>query len=147
MCGLTACFSYGPREFLLSAAELLRSREAMVSRGPDGSGLWISPDGRVGLAHRRLSIIDLSETGNQPMATDDGVLRVVFNGEIYNYHELRSGLEKNGFRFRSTSDTEVLLISMRIRAWICSRICAACMPSHFGTKTDGGFFLARDPSG
>ncbi len=109
MCGLTACFSYGPREFLLSAAELLRSREAMVSRGPDGSGLWISPDGRVGLAHRRLSIIDLSETGNQPMATDDGVLRVVFNGEIYNYHELRSGLEKNGFRFRSTSDTEVLL--------------------------------------
>ena len=87
----------------------MKIREAMRPRGPDGAGLWLSPDKRLALAHRRLSIIDLSEAGIQPMATPDQSVRVVFNGEIYNYRELRNGLEHRGHRFQSQSDTEVLL--------------------------------------
>jgi asparagine synthase (glutamine-hydrolysing) len=81
----------------------------MASRGPDGCGEWFSPDGRVGLGHRRLAIIDLSDTGAQPMVSADGTRVIVFNGEIYNYHELRSLLPDGGTGLRSTSDTEVLL--------------------------------------
>ena len=81
----------------------------MASRGPDGSGEWFSPDGRVGLAHRRLAIIDLSATGAQPMVSTDGSRVIVFNGEIYNYRELCSLLPDGGAGLRSSSDTEVLL--------------------------------------
>ena len=70
---------------------------------------WLGADGRVGLAHRRLAIIDLAPSGNQPMEDGEGRLRVTFNGEIYNYRELRRHLEARGYRFRSQSDTEVLL--------------------------------------
>ena len=84
-------------------------RERMEARGPDGSGLWISHDRRVGLAHRRLAVIDLSERGAQPMASADGALTITFNGEIYNYRALRAELEAKGHVFRTESDTEVLL--------------------------------------
>jgi len=84
-------------------------RDYMASRGPDRSGEWYSADGRVGFGHRRLSVIDLSSRGAQPMQTADGRLVVTFNGEIYNYRALRSGLEAKGYAFRSNSDTEVLL--------------------------------------
>lgn len=87
----------------------MKIREAMRPRGPDGAGLWLSADQRLALAHRRLSIIDLSQAGGQPMATADQAVRVVFNGEIYNYRELRNRLEHRGHRFQSQSDTEVLL--------------------------------------
>lgn len=79
----------------------------MAARGPDGSGGWTH--GRVALGHRRLSIIDLSERGSQPMVDDELGLTVTFNGCIYNHHELRAELRSHGYRFRSTSDTEVLL--------------------------------------
>ena len=72
-------------------------------------GEWYSPDERVGFGHRRLTIIDLSERGAQPMASADGKLVVTFNGEIYNYRQLRSSLEARGYQFRSQTDTEVLL--------------------------------------
>src|SRR5439155_8206043 len=108
MCGIAAIFSYrgGP---LVAESELLAIRDRMTSRGPDGAGIWISKDRLVGLAHRRLSIIDLWPAGAQPMFDDAGVFGITFNGEIYNYRELRSELINKGFRFRSTSDTEVLL--------------------------------------
>ena len=89
--------------------ELDRIRDAMASRGPDGKGAWVSPDRRVGLAHRRLAIIDLSDAAAQPMASADGRRVITFNGEIYNYRELRAVLEGKGYRFRTGTDTEVLL--------------------------------------
>ncbi|MDP2046113.1 MAG: asparagine synthase (glutamine-hydrolyzing) [Deltaproteobacteria bacterium] len=109
MCGIVGIFAYHNSAPPVEAAEAVKIREAMRPRGPDGAGLWLSPDKRLALAHRRLSIIDLSEAGIQPMATPDQSIRVVFNGEIYNYRELRNGLEHQGHRFQSQSDTEVLL--------------------------------------
>src|SRR5512147_1076152 len=80
---------------------------AMAQRGPYNE--WIFSDGGVGLGMRRLSIIDLSPAGHQPMAGEDDQVQVVFNGEIYNYLDLRSRLEKQGHVFRSRTDTEVLV--------------------------------------
>ncbi len=109
MCGIAGIFAYHNSAPPIDVEETLKIREAMRPRGPDGAGLWISQDKRVALAHRRLSIIDLSEAGAQPMGTPDQSVWVVFNGEIYNYRELRHGLENRGHRFHSQSDTEVLL--------------------------------------
>ncbi len=85
-------------------------RDRMVHRGPDGAGVWAAADGSVGLAHRRLAIVDLSEAAAQPMENETGSVRVVFNGEIYNHAQLRPELERAGHRFRTDhSDTEVIL--------------------------------------
>jgi asparagine synthase (glutamine-hydrolysing) len=113
MCGICAIWAYRPAVAPVARTELLAMREAMANRGPDGAGLWVSEDQRIGMAHRRLSILDLSEAGAQPMATPDGRLRVVFNGEIYNYRELRRNLQSQGHRFHSDSDTEILLYAYR----------------------------------
>lgn len=83
--------------------------EAMTHRGPDAEGFWVSSDQRCMLGHRRLAIIDLDSRSNQPMLTGDERYAIVFNGEIYNYKELRRELESCGLRFRTESDTEVLL--------------------------------------
>ena len=82
---------------------------ALVHRGPDGRGCWLSSDRDALLVHRRLAIIDPGPDGAQPMATDDGRWRIVFNGEVYNYRQLRRELESSGERFHTASDTEVLL--------------------------------------
>jgi asparagine synthase (glutamine-hydrolysing) len=88
---------------------LKRMQAALRHRGPDDSGLWQSNDRRVGLAHNRLAIIDLSPTGHQPMCDPSNGVVVVYNGEIYNYRELRRDLEARDHRFVGSSDTEVLL--------------------------------------
>jgi asparagine synthase (glutamine-hydrolysing) len=112
MCGIAGLLVYGDAE-PVRKEELLGLRDAQRHRGPDDEGLWIADDGRTGLGHRRLTIVDLSPLGHQPMATEDGRLRVVYNGEIYNFRALRSELEGRGHRFRSSSDTEVLLHGYR----------------------------------
>ena len=109
MCGVVGIFAYAHDAAPVDVGNLERVREFMSARGPDGKGSWLSPDGRIGLAHRRLAIIDLSDAAAQPMASADGAYRIVFNGEIYNYKELRNWLEGKGYRFVSGSDTEVLL--------------------------------------
>ena len=109
MCGIAGIFAYDPRAGQVDRAELRAVRDAMRRRGPDGSGEWFSADGRVGLGHRRLSIIDLSDAAAQPMVRDGGTYAIVFNGEIYNFRELRARLEAEGRRFVTSSDTEVLL--------------------------------------
>ena len=90
-------------------------RDCMQHRGPDDAGEWWSDDGCVGLAHRRLSILELSALGHQPMCTEDKAFAIVFNGEIYNFASLKAELEGRGHRFRSHSDTEVILEAYR--AW------------------------------
>jgi asparagine synthase (glutamine-hydrolysing) len=106
VCGIAGAINWGDRETVLAMTE------ALAHRGPDDQGLW---EGRtsdgvwVGLGHRRLSIIDLSPAGHQPMSNEDGRFWVVFNGEIYNFQELRKELLQKGHRFRSNSDTEVIL--------------------------------------
>ncbi|HEY9018937.1 asparagine synthase (glutamine-hydrolyzing) [Thiomicrospira sp.] len=82
-------------------------------RGPDGEGVWLAPDGFLGLAHNRLAVLDLTELGGQPMSSTDGRFVVVFNGEIYNYQELQRELNTLGADFRSHSDTEVIIEAFR----------------------------------
>ncbi|HEX2122088.1 MAG TPA: asparagine synthase (glutamine-hydrolyzing), partial [Thermoanaerobaculia bacterium] len=107
MCGINGIFAYRDTAPGVDAEELIRSRECMRARGPDAADVWVSSDGRVGLGHRRLAIIDLSPGGAQPMRRGERV--IIFNGEIYNYRELRARLEAGGRTFTSHSDTEVLL--------------------------------------
>src|ERR1700758_4814255 len=106
MCGVNGIFAYHSASSAPGEAELLATRDAMRARGPDGEGVWWSSDRRCGLGHRRLSIIDLSNRAAQPMTSEDGRFVIVFNGEIYNYPELRTELETEGAVFRTTSDTE-----------------------------------------
>ncbi|ACJ01368.1 asparagine synthase (glutamine-hydrolyzing) [Rhodospirillum centenum] len=109
MCGIAAVFAYDPAASRVSEVELEAITDAMAARGPDGQGVWRHPDGRIGMGHRRLAIIDLSDAGRQPMASADGRLHLVFNGEIYNHQDLRAELIDAGVVLRSRSDTEVLL--------------------------------------
>jgi len=109
MCGINGIVSVGPAAPAIDREELLRTREAMTSRGPDAAGAWVSADGRVGLASRRLAILDLSPAGAQPMAGAGGSVQLVVNGEIYNFRQLRAELEAEGCRIRSSGDTEVVL--------------------------------------
>ena len=109
MCGIAGIYAYSASAPSVDRAEARSIRDHMAARGPDGQGEWFSDDGRLALGHRRLAIIDLSEGGAQPMQSADGQLVITFNGEIYNYRELRRQLEGLGHVFRSDSDTEVLL--------------------------------------
>ncbi|MDP6981160.1 MAG: asparagine synthase (glutamine-hydrolyzing) [Myxococcota bacterium] len=112
MCGIDGIIVYGEGPPVTREA-LVAMGDAQRHRGPDDEGQWISPDGRTGLGHRRLSIVDLSPSGHQPMSTRDGRYHIVFNGEIYNYQALRRELEAAGHVFESTSDTETLLHGYR----------------------------------
>lgn len=105
MCGIVGSYWYGGGEADRDLAA--RQAEALRHRGPDDGGLWC--EGAVALGHRRLSIVDPSPTGHQPMANEDGTVVVAYNGEIYNWPETAPALRAAGHRFRGTSDTEMLL--------------------------------------
>jgi asparagine synthase (glutamine-hydrolysing) len=110
MCGIAGLvYGAGARRRVPAASVAAAMASTLSHRGPDDTGAWGSDDGIVGLAHRRLSIVDLSPLGHNPMSGDDGRLWITFNGEIYNFRELRQELEGAGHRFRSQTDTEVLL--------------------------------------
>ncbi|MGZ7078910.1 MAG: asparagine synthetase B family protein, partial [Thermoanaerobaculia bacterium] len=145
MCGINAIFAYAAGAPPVDQNELLATRECMRSRGPDAADFWLSPDGRVGLGHRRLAIIDLSPGGAQPMHRGENA--IIFNGEIYNYRELRADLESRGVKFSSQSDTEVLLR-------LFEREGPAMLPKLRGMfaialwdERTRRMFLARDPYG
>lgn len=106
MCGIAGKISLSSKD--ISIQEIETMNDAIKHRGPDDGGVYISPDCKVGLGHRRLSIIDLSPLGHQPMRSLDRY-EIVFNGEIYNFQEKRRELEKDGYTFTSHSDTEVIL--------------------------------------
>lgn len=118
MCGVVAIYGYSPQAPAVDPREVVAIRDHMTSRGPDGEGSWFSPDGRVGLGHRRLAIIGLGEQGAQPMVlerrcrqplSEDASVVVSYNGEIYNHVALRRELEARGHDIRTHCDTEVIL--------------------------------------
>lgn len=106
MCGIAGIFSFQP-SVSVTAVQIKKMTDAIRHRGPDDEGIYI--DQQIGLGHRRLSIIDLSPDGHQPMIGPDGSTQIIYNGELYNYLELRAELKKNGHLFKSQSDTEVIL--------------------------------------
>jgi asparagine synthase (glutamine-hydrolysing) len=147
MCGVAGIFAYHYAAPEVRRAELGAISDRMAARGPDGRGEWFSPDGRVALGHRRLSIIDLSDRAAQPMQSADGALVISYNGEIYNHAELRRELERGGCVFRTTSDTEVIL-------HMYAREGTAMLPRLRGMFAfalwdlrKGAVLLARDPMG
>ncbi|MBI4122984.1 MAG: asparagine synthase (glutamine-hydrolyzing) [Parcubacteria group bacterium] len=108
MCGIVGIFDARQRSFLEESV-LSRMAECLSHRGPDDRGVFVSQEHGIGLGHTRLAIIDLSSLGHQPMANKTKTLWIAFNGEIYNFQEVRSELEKRGRKFKSASDTEVIL--------------------------------------
>jgi asparagine synthase (glutamine-hydrolysing) len=107
MCGIAGIFRFSSK--VVNASEIKSLTDIIAHRGPDGEGCWIHPQQFLGLGHRRLSILDLSDQGAQPMHYADGRLTITFNGEIFNFLELRQELKQKGYSFHSDSDTEVLL--------------------------------------
>jgi len=105
MCGICGVMHFSGER--VEPGTLRAMTDAISHRGPDGEGVYVG--GPIGLGHRRLAIIDLSEAGAQPMHSADGRYSITYNGEVYNFKELRRELEELGCRFKSTSDTEVVL--------------------------------------
>ncbi|PKL46604.1 MAG: asparagine synthase (glutamine-hydrolyzing) [Candidatus Riflebacteria bacterium HGW-Riflebacteria-2] len=144
MCGIYGQTGKAP---FADTRALCSARDTMLHRGPDAAGEWLSSDRQVFLAHRRLSILDLSELANQPMSDASGQFVIVFNGEIYNYLDIRNELVELGYSFRSQSDTEVVLQSYR--QW--GRDCVSRFNGMFAFAiydcSRQEIFLARDRAG
>jgi asparagine synthase (glutamine-hydrolysing) len=142
MCGIAGMLAEPGR---LADSRLLRAMTGILAhRGPDGDGHH--EDGRVGLGHRRLSIIDLA-TGEQPMSNDDASLWITFNGEIYNYRELRRELESRGYRFRTASDTEVIIKAYEAFGPDCVQRLRGMFAFAMWDARRRRLFLARDRAG
>jgi asparagine synthase (glutamine-hydrolysing) len=147
MCGINGIFAYHASAPAVLPEELIAVRDAMMARGPDGAGEWISAGKRIALGHRRLAILDLSEAGAQPMATVDGSLRITFNGEIYNYQSIRQRLIANGVVFQSHTDTEVLLHLYAEKGPAMLDDLRGMYAFAIWDATRQRMFLARDPFG
>ena len=144
MCGIVGIVGATPTQ---DRRWLSIGRDAMTHRGPDDAGEWWSPDGRVGLAHRRLAIVDLSAGGHQPMHDAAGNLTLVFNGEIYNFRDLKAELIAKGHRFYSSSDTEVILASYREWGYSCLEHFNGTFALALYDAQRKVMFLARDRAG
>jgi len=144
MCGISGKLYFDPARPV--ERELLERMNAVLAhRGPDDAGVYCQ--GAVGLAHRRLSIIDLSPAGHQPMSNEDGTIWIVFNGEIYNFQELRSRLAGGGHRFRSHTDTEVILHLYEERGVGCLESLRGMFAFAIWDAPRRQLFLARDRLG
>jgi asparagine synthase (glutamine-hydrolysing) len=121
--------------------------DSLTHRGPDAGGQWWSNDGRVGFGHRRLSIIDLSDRASQPMQSFNNELTIVFNGEIYNFKDLRRRLIGLGYRFNSLSDTEVVLNAYAEWGYGCVNRLNGMFTFSIFDKKDNSIFVARDRAG
>lgn len=149
MCGIAGLFQ--PNGRMLHREHLREFAEEMANviahRGPDGSGVWVDERARCALSHRRLSIIDTSDAASQPFRSGDARWQLSFNGEIYNYRDIRARLERQGCRFRSRSDTEVLIEALAF--WgpeVIRDLDGMFAFAAFDTQT-GKLILARDPFG
>ena len=145
MCGIAGIFHHARRAEVRE--ETLRAMAATIlHRGPDDEGFHREPDGRLGLAFRRLSIVDLAG-GHQPMSTEDGRYWIVFNGEIYNHAELRRELEAGGRRFRTRCDTEVILAAYAEYGADCVTRFQGMFAFAIWDREARSLFLARDRVG
>lgn len=144
MCGIIGIAATRP---IGERAWLVAGRDAMAHRGPNDAGIYWSEDGRVGMGHRRLSIIDLSSAGHQPMTSLERTIVITFNGEIYNYRELKLSLENAGHKFRSSSDTEVILAAYKEWGRDCVKKFNGMFAFAIFDIAHNRLFLARDRAG
>lgn len=145
MCGIAGIYKFNSEAVYVD--ELRRMTNAIAHRGPDGEGHWLDDNKCVGFGHRRLSIIDLSENGKQPMHYAEGRYTIVFNGEIYNYLEIKEQLLNKGYRFRSDSDTEVLMALYDQKKENCLEDLDGMFAFVIWDETEKKLFCARDRFG
>jgi len=144
MCGIVGKYNF--LTGALVSADLIKAMcDKIIYRGPDDGGVYT--DGCIGLGHRRLSIIDLSELGHQPMASDDDMLWITFNGEIYNFQTLRGDLIAKGWRFKSNTDTEVILYLYQEYGEECLKYLRGMFAFAIWDRRKSLLFLARDRIG
>ncbi len=117
MCGIVGCVSFENSGFRFDEPYIVRMRDTLAHRGPDSAGVWVSHDRRVGLGHRRLSIIDLSDSASQPMSNEDDRIWISFNGEIYNHQQIRRELEELGVHNWKTSHSDTEMIVHAFETW------------------------------
>src|SRR5215472_6558390 len=144
MCGVTGIFHYAEPDRPADRAALVRMTRALRHRGPDDEGFFL--DGPVGLGHRRLSIVDLSVTGKQPMHSSDGCV-ISYNGETYDHVRQRPRLEARGVQFRGTADTETVLHLVRLLGPGALAAVAGIFAFAFWDAPHKRLLLARDPLG
>ncbi len=144
MCGITGLLHFDPNR-PVHAEQIDSMNERLLHRGPDADGHWVR--GAVGLGHRRLSIIDLSEAASQPMTNEDGSIVLVVNGEIYNFQSLRTELQNAGHRFRSQSDSEVILHLYEEKGVDCLKELRGMFAFALWDARRNRLFLARDRVG
>jgi len=142
MCGIVGLVDLQARPAPIEAM-----RDTMRHRGPDGAGVWRSADGRVQFGHRRLAIVDLTEAGHQPMLDPTGTHILVFNGEIYNWPELRNELAAGGWQFRGHSDSEVVLAAYAAWGEACVKRLVGMFALAIYDAERGQIFAARDRAG
>lgn len=145
MCGICGILSYGEQK--VTEEYVLKMRDTMFHRGPDDAGIYISTEGKIGLGSRRLSIIDLSPNGRMPMPNEDRSIWIVYNGEIYNFKELRRELEAKNHVFCSNTDTEVVLHLYEEEGIDCVKLLNGQFAFAIWNETENLLFLARDRLG
>jgi asparagine synthase (glutamine-hydrolysing) len=147
MCGICGILNYANTRFEMTEALISEMRDTMVHRGPDDAGTYISPDKKLGLGHRRLSIIDLSAMGCQPMCNEDGSVWITYNGEIYNHQRLRRELEAKGHLYKSHTDTETILHLYEEKGQDCVRDLEGMFAFAIWDNKRERMLLARDRIG
>lgn len=143
MCGICGILNFD-RERPVERAVIVRMTETMLHRGPDSQGIYL--ESGIGLGVRRLSIIDLA-TGEQPIENENGTMTIIFNGEIYNFRILKKGLESQGHRFKTNTDTEVILHAYEEHGEACLGMLRGMFAFAIWDKAKGELFIARDRLG
>ena len=144
MCGIAGFVNFSGHKKDEARVLIRRMNDMLIHRGPDDEGFFV--DDHVALGHRRLSIIDKAG-GHQPMGTPDGMVHIVFNGEIYNFLEIRNILEKRGIKFKTSSDTEVLLNSYLCQGYQCVDAFEGMFAFSIWDRKRCVLFAARDRMG
>lgn len=144
MCGI---LGFASRQAVKNKNEILKGGQLLNHRGPDDSGEWVSSDGNIGLSHKRLSIVDLSSKGRQPMSDSKNRYKIVFNGEIYNYKELFDKFSNKGFEFHSKTDTEIILAAYSEWGENCTSHLNGMFAFAIFDSKKNTLFLARDRAG